>query len=197
MSTPIFHLARICCIRLVIYRQIVLYYRKAILCGDNWGSGCPSCPQEQRCPEGAVEKGEIPVEENDKVLREAGENYLEAILKLEDENQHVRSIDVASELGVSRPSVNKALGVLKKIGMVEQQPYGSISLTTLGREKAKAVMARHITLKGFLINVLGVDPETADNDACKMEHVVSEQTMDRLTSFCEELTREKSSGQNP
>lgn len=119
--------------------------------------------------------------ENESHLREAGENYLEAILRLEDENRHVRSIDVATALGVSRPSVNKALGVLKRAGMVEQQPYGRISLTDLGREKAGEVLHRHLILRDFLIGVLGVDMETADNDACKMEHVVSEQTMIKLT----------------
>ena len=126
-------------------------------------------------------------EEN--VLREASENYLEAILKLEDENQQVRSIDVATELRVSRPSVNKALGVLKKAGMVEQQPYGQISLTMEGRKKASEVMRRHQTLKRFLIKVLGVDEETADNDACRMEHVVSAQTMSKLTDYFEKITQ--------
>lgn len=129
--------------------------------------------------------------ENGQILREASENYLEAILKLEDESHHVRSIDVASDLNVSRPSVNKALGVLKKAGMVEQQPYGRISLTSTGRVRAMEVMRRHQVLKGFLIDVLGVDPETADIDACKMEHVVSEQTMAGLTNLFDVMTKEK------
>lgn len=128
------------------------------------------------------------MEEQEKVLREAGENYLEAILKLEDDNHNVRSIDVATELGVSRPSVNKALGVLKKAGMVEQQPYGRINLTDLGREKALDVTQRHRLLRSFLINVLGVDAETADEDACRMEHVVSEQTMRKLTDHFDRVT---------
>lgn len=129
--------------------------------------------------------------DNEIVLREAGENYLEAILRLEDENQHVRSIDVASALGVSRPSVNKALGVLKKAGMVEQQPYGRINLTELGRQTAKEVFHRHVTLRTFLTKVLGVDADTADDDACKMEHVISEQTMQRLIVYLEKLTGHK------
>jgi len=123
--------------------------------------------------------------EEEKILREASENYLEAILKLEDENRHVRSIDVAGELCVSRPSVNKAIGVLKKMGMVEQQPYGRISLTEEGRRQANEIMLRHVTLKKFLTFVLGVDDATADVDACKMEHVVSEQTMQNLTAYIE------------
>lgn len=127
------------------------------------------------------------METNEKyVLREAGENYLEAILRLEDENMHVRSIDIANALSVSRPSVNKAMGVLKKAGMIDQQPYGHISLTELGRKKAHEVMARHRLIKSFLTDILGVDDKTADEDACKMEHVVSAQTMRKLTKHFEE-----------
>lgn len=122
-------------------------------------------------------------------LREASENYLEAILKLEDSSKSVRSIDVAGELQVSRPSVNKALGVLKKAGMVEQQPYGRISLTSEGRTRAAEVARRHTVLKGFLTDVLGVDEETADFDACKMEHVMSEQTMKKLADYFERLEK--------
>lgn len=113
-------------------------------------------------------------------LREASENYLEAILRLEDTEGRVRSVDVANELGVSRPSVNKAVGVLKKAAMVEQQPYGHINLTPLGREKAEEVLQRHRILRSFLIHVLGVNPTVADEDACRMEHVVSEETMAKL-----------------
>lgn len=127
--------------------------------------------------------------ETETVLREASENYLEAILRLEDDNRSVRSIDVAKAMEVSRPSVNKALGVLKKAGMVEQQPYGRITLTDLGRAKAQEVNNRHETLREFLINVLGVDAETADNDACRMEHVVSEQTMSKLTDYFRKVTK--------
>lgn len=122
-------------------------------------------------------------------LREASENYLEAILKLEDNAHSVRSIDVATELGVSRPSVNKALGVLKKAGMVEQQPYGRISLTAEGRARATEVARRHALLKGFLVEILGVDDMTADFDACKMEHVISEQTMKKLAGYLEGLAK--------
>lgn len=132
-------------------------------------------------------KVEAAVEEN--LLREAGENYLEAILRLEGPEGNVRSIDVATQLGVSRPSVNKALGVLKKAGMVEQQPYGSISLTAKGRAHALDVSRRHQTLKTFLTRVLGVDEETADNDACRMEHVVSAQTMNKLTNYFSDYFR--------
>lgn len=125
------------------------------------------------------------------ILREAGENYLEAILRLQDENGDVRSIDVANYLNVSRPSVNKALGVLKKMGMVDQQPYGRIRLTDTGREKANEVNWRHETLRHFLINMLGVESDVADEDACRMEHVISDQTMDKLTKFCSSFEAER------
>lgn len=121
------------------------------------------------------------------VLREASENYLEAILKLEEMSGPVRSIDVANLLGVSRPSVNKAVSVLKKAGMVEQQPYGRISLTPLGREQARAVDFRHQTLKRFLTKILGVEESVAEEDACRMEHVISPETMKRLTDYIQTI----------
>jgi DtxR family Mn-dependent transcriptional regulator len=124
------------------------------------------------------------------VLREASENYLEAILKLEEISGPVRSIDVANLLGVSRPSVNKAVSVLKKAGMVGQQPYGRISLTPLGREQAKAVDLRHKTLKRFLTKILGVEESVAEEDACRMEHVISPETMKRLTDYIQKIKEE-------
>lgn len=127
-------------------------------------------------------------EEHQKVLREAGEDYLETILDLEDENHNVRSIDVANTLGVSRPSVNKAIGVLKELGYVEQQPYGSIRLTESGRQQAAEVTRRHRILRFFLIEVLGVEREIANEDACRMEHVISTQTMEKLIEFLSKTT---------
>jgi Mn-dependent DtxR family transcriptional regulator len=110
---------------------------------------------------------------------------------LEDADRNVRSIDVATEMGVSRPSVNKAIGVLKKAGMVEQKPYGRIHLTQIGREKATEVTRRHRVLKAFLTDILGVEPIKADSDACRMEHVVSDETMDRLVDYLEGLQGQK------
>ena len=124
---------------------------------------------------------------NEKLLREAGEDYLEAILRLEEGADHVRSIDVAAAMNVSRPSVNKAIGVLKKAGMVEQKPYGHIYLTDLGREQAAEILGRHRVFKYFLTHVLHVDPEVAENEACKMEHVVSEETMKKFVAYIENL----------
>ena len=128
---------------------------------------------------------------NNNTLREAGEDYLEAILNLEGESGEVRSIDVARHLDVSRPSVNKAIGVLKDLGMVEQEPYGTISLTDLGRERAEEVDHRHRVLRNFLTKVIGVAPDIADEDACRIEHVLSEETMKKLTKYFHEVTEKQ------
>ena len=128
-----------------------------------------------------------------KDIREASENYLEAILLLEkkDPSNQVRSIDLANHLGVSRPSVNKAIGVLREAGMVIQQPYGAISLTEQGRTRAVEVARRHRVLKKFLTDVLGVREEIAEGDACRMEHVVSADTMQSWTDYLETVLAER------
>lgn len=118
-------------------------------------------------------------------LHEAGEDYLEAILELQNDSEGARSIDVAKRLGVSRPSVNKAMGILKEAGMVEQQPYGLITLTESGKARAEEVSRRHLIIKRFLVEVLGVDSKTGDIDACRMEHVISDVTMSNLVAFVE------------
>ena len=120
---------------------------------------------------------------NQNKIGASSEDYLEAIYKLQQKNETVRSVDIASLLQVSRPSVNKALGVLRQAQMIQQQPYGKITLTQKGEEKAAAVCARHGTIKDFLISILGVTDWVAEEDACKMEHVVSEETMKKLTAF--------------
>ena len=129
--------------------------------------------------------------DNERLLREAGEDYLEAILFLEEGHDHVRSIDVAAAMNVSRPSVNKAVGVLKKAGMVEQKPYGHIYLTDLGRAQAAEIANRHRVFKHFLTHILHVDPEVAEAEACKMEHVVSEETMRRFIDYIEGLEKQE------
>lgn len=119
----------------------------------------------------------------DKELSTASENYLEVIFDLAKSGASVRSVDVATRMNVSKASVNKAIGILKDAGMVDQQYYGMITLTPLGKTCAQAVDTRHKVIKRFLIEVLGVDNETADQDACKMEHVVSEQTIERWKAY--------------
>lgn len=107
------------------------------------------------------------------------EDYLEAILDLEQDG-NARSVDVAAALGVSRASVSRAISVLKREGFIDQEPYGLIRLTEAGREKAEAVRRRHNLLKYFLIHIIEVDEQTAEEDACRMEHVVSDATLRKI-----------------
>jgi DtxR family Mn-dependent transcriptional regulator len=113
----------------------------------------------------------------------SSQDYLEAILLLSKNGGGVRSIDVAKTQNVSRASVNKALGVLKEKGLILQQKYGTVSLTEEGLKVANSVMQRHVALKGFLTTVLGVKDETAEQDACRMEHAISRETLDKLEEF--------------
>lgn len=118
-------------------------------------------------------------------IRSSGEDYLETILEIEKSNGRVRSIDVANKLGVSRPSVNKAINNLKEEGMLKQEYYGDIMLTEEGRQRALAIKQRHTLIKKFLVDILGVDEKIAEEDACKMEHVVSQTTILKLNEFVE------------
>ena len=124
-------------------------------------------------------------------IQESGENYLETILLLERRNGVVRSIDIANELGFSKPSVSRAMGVLKKAGYVEQEAYGTISLTEAGRERAEAVYERHTLITAFLSEVLDVDDDIAEHDACRIEHIVSAQTVERMRSELKAHRKEK------
>ncbi len=114
------------------------------------------------------------------------EDYLECIFDLSKEDEKVRSIDVAKTLNVSRASVNKSLVGLKEDGYIEQKPYGPITLTAEGRAIAKDVRTRHNALRAFLVEVLGVDFETADVDACEMEHAISKTTASKLYAYLKE-----------
>ena len=115
------------------------------------------------------------------------EDYLERIYDLSLIDEHVRSIDVARSLNVSRASVNKSLGGLRDEGYIEQEPYGTITLTKKGRAIAKEVRTRHNALRAFLTEVLKVDYEIADIDACEMEHAISKHTADRLYAYLKDL----------
>ena len=121
-----------------------------------------------------------------KVIRASSEDYLEVIYHLERENKNVKSVDVARRMEVSRPSVNKAISVLKEAGMVTQELYGTINLTTQGRKKALEVVEKHTVLHDFLANVLGVAEEIADRDACEIEHIISPETFERIKNLVEE-----------
>ena len=111
------------------------------------------------------------------------ENYLETIYMLGLEQQGVRSIDVALQLMVSKPSVNKALRNLINAGFATQEKYSLIYLTDLGREKAKEVMTRHETIKEFLVNILHISENVAEEEACMMEHGMSNETVEKMRKF--------------
>ena len=113
-------------------------------------------------------------------LYESGENYLETILVLKERNGKVRSVDVASELDFSKPSVSRAIGILKKEGLISVDEGGWIELTEAGVLRAAAVFDRHNIIACYLSDVLGVDKETAQEDACRIEHILSEETFARM-----------------
>ena len=116
-------------------------------------------------------------------LRKSGEDYLEAILFIEEEKGIVKSVDIATYLGVSKPSVNKALTILQEMGYVSKPNYSQVTITQEGRKKAKAVAQKHSALTRLLTDVLGVSEEVAEKDACKIEHDKSEETTQKLIAF--------------
>ena len=122
-------------------------------------------------------------------LTTANEDYLECIVRIarEDESagQGVRSVDIAQRLNVSKASVNKAVAALKASGMVEQSHYGKVMLTEKGRAAGEAVWYRHRLLRTFLVRELGVEFDVADEEACMMEHALSEDTMARWLAYLE------------
>lgn len=108
-------------------------------------------------------------------LHESGENYLETILVLENRNGIARAVDVANELNFSKPSVSRAVSILKNAGYVEIGSINQLLLTPSGREIATRIYERHCTLKKYLISI-GVSEKTAVEDACRMEHVISDES---------------------
>lgn len=112
-------------------------------------------------------------------LHESGENYLETILILKKRNGSVRSIDIANELNFTKPSVSRAMSVLKKAGYIEVDRLNQILLTDTGKEIAENVYERHCVIKDYLISI-GVNNETAALDACRIEHVISQESFDRI-----------------
>lgn len=118
-----------------------------------------------------------------KKLSASMQDYLEAILELEESGEAVRVTDIANKLQIAKASVNQTLSKFKKQGLVRQEMYGPVELTNEGRHMAEKVRQIHRQIKRFLIEVLQVDPNIAEEDACRMEHAVSAHTMERLTEF--------------
>ena len=113
------------------------------------------------------------------------EDYLEAIAVLRKKNGVARVRDISRMLDVKAPSVTSALVNLSEKGLVEHERYGYVELTREGRKAARDVLRRHNVLLGFLTEILSIDPKTALEDACKMEHSVSPKTLEKLEKFIE------------
>jgi len=118
-------------------------------------------------------------------IYESGENYLETILLLKKKSGYVRAVDVANELNFSKPSVSRALGILKNAGYVEIEPNGNILLTPLGEEKAGEIYERHRLITRFLVMTLGVSDEIASADACRIEHFLSSESFSKIREYVE------------
>lgn len=122
-------------------------------------------------------------------VHESGEMYLEAILVLAKKNGFVRSIDISEYLGYSKPSVSRAVGILKSGDYILVEKDGSITLTETGRAIAEKIFERHTVLSRLLIK-LGVSEETATADACKMEHAISDESFEAIKRCTADLFQE-------
>lgn len=112
-------------------------------------------------------------------IRESAENYLETILVLEKENGKVRSVDIANKLNFSKPSISCAMKQFRENGFIETDENGFISLTERGNEIAERTYERHSLITNYLIS-LGVSEATAAEDACRIEHVISEESFEKI-----------------
>ena len=117
------------------------------------------------------------------------EDYLESILMLSEKKEFVRSIDVSQDLGVTKPSVSVAMKKLRERGMIVVDTDGHITLTDAGRDIAERVYSKHKLLTNLLLHI-GVDKETAADEACLIEHVISDSTYDRLNELYMEMQKD-------
>ena len=118
----------------------------------------------------------------------SSEDYLEAIVMLGGTTEaSVRSVDIATKLGVSKASVNKAMTVLKEKGLAEQPYYGDVTLTEEGYEYGTSVLDRHRMLSMFLTKALGIPEERAEKEACLMEHAISDDSKEKWSSYIKKL----------
>ena len=115
-------------------------------------------------------------------VRESGEMYLEAILVLAKKSGYVRSIDVSEYLGYSKPSVSRAMGILREGGYILMEKDGAITLTDSGKKLAETIYERHTVLSELLIR-LGVDEKTATDDACRIEYVISDESFQAIKQY--------------
>lgn len=136
-------------------------------------------------------------------IQESGENYLETILILEMEKGNVRSVDVANRLEFSKASISRAMGILREAGYLTIDDAGNLLLTETGRKKANQIYERHKLITRFFVEALEVSEETAEKDACRIEHVISDETFEQMRLWLqtaeefEQMTQEVSaSAQN-
>ena len=115
-------------------------------------------------------------------IQESGEMYLETIHVLLSKNGQVRSVDISEHMGYSKPSISRAMGLLKKGGYIVMDKDGFITLTESGHAIAQKIFDRHTTLTQLLMN-LGVDPQVASEDACKLEHAISDESFKAIKRF--------------
>lgn len=117
-------------------------------------------------------------------LQESGEMYLESVYVLTQKIGNVRSLDVAEYMGFSKPSVSRAVGLLKEGGYLVSDGNGYLVLTALGEERARKIYERHTILSEVLV-AIGVDPKIAAEDACRIEHIISDETFDAIKRHVE------------
>ena len=118
-------------------------------------------------------------------LQESGEMYLEAMLVLSQHKEHVRSIDISEYRNYSKPSVSRAIKLLKENGYINVSPEGYLTMTDKGREVAEKIYEHHVVLTKLLTQI-GVDPEIAEEDACRIEHIISDETFNAVKRFLKE-----------
>lgn len=124
-----------------------------------------------------------------KELTASQEDYLEAIYVISEEKMAARAKDIAQNIGVKASSVTGALRTLGKMGLINYAPYDLITLTDDGRKVAEEIVSRHKALNNFLIKVLGIEEEEADEAACKMEHSIPKEIVERLVKYAEYVER--------
>ncbi|MBO4680729.1 MAG: metal-dependent transcriptional regulator [Clostridiales bacterium] len=126
-------------------------------------------------------------------LQESGEMYLETIYVLSQKSEEVRAIDVGEYMGFSKPSVSRALGLLREEGLVKNDANGYLKLTKAGEIHAKRIYERHTLLTQLFIN-LGVDEKIAAEDACRIEHYISDETFEAIKTHAKDFGKKKPDG---
>lgn len=119
-------------------------------------------------------------------IQESGENYLETILILQGKKGSVRSIDVANELDYTKASISRAMSILRKAGYITVDDSGNIHLTESGNQRATQIYERHRLIAEYLVKALQIEEETAASDACRIEHVISEESFHKIKDWVEE-----------